>query len=365
MKPSKYIETYDDKIHDYYDLMNIIQGKGDYEDIRNDYIFRGLSNIKHDLVPSSLRKNTKINEYIGNDFKFQRIMSVDEAIEKGIIKEKEAFDNAKWIAPTFDKNGNIIKGKGYSIINSDDELQFKRELYVLLKFLDFSDRNGLKVTADYKVREHIHNYFHFKSEFWPRMEFIEIISLAQHYGVPTKVLDWTYDYKVALYFALKDILDSTKENADGVLWAFNYKLFENNPLDKDMYFNKLHFYRPEYDNNPNLRAQRGLFSFLIDDVHNQNNLSLEKIVKNELESEKEYKGLKWADYKQPRILPPRIEIDKPIFYKFIIPKNIKAKMLKELYSEGYSEEFLFPGYDGVKLAMKNSAILENKLKEEH
>ena len=29
MKPSKYIETYDDKIHDYYDLMNIIQGKGD------------------------------------------------------------------------------------------------------------------------------------------------------------------------------------------------------------------------------------------------------------------------------------------------------------------------------------------------
>ena len=40
-------------------------------------------------------------------------------------------------------------------------------------------------------------------------------------------------------------------------------------------------------------------------------------------------------------------------------------MLKELYSEGYSEEFLFPGYDGVKLAMKNSVILENKLKEEH
>ena len=33
MKPSKYIETYDDKIHDYYDLMNIIQGKEEYEDI--------------------------------------------------------------------------------------------------------------------------------------------------------------------------------------------------------------------------------------------------------------------------------------------------------------------------------------------
>ena len=53
------------------------------------------------------------------------------------------------------------------------------------------------------------------------MEFIEVISLAQHYGVPTKVLDWTYDYKVALYFALKDILKDKNNYSDGVLWAFN------------------------------------------------------------------------------------------------------------------------------------------------
>ena len=357
----KYIETYPSKITDYYMLMDIICGKNGYEDIRKDYIFRGMSNISHCLIPSSLREYSKINEYIGRDFRFRKVMSEDDAFKEGIIKQKGML-NVKWIAPTIDKNGDIVKGEGYSIIQSDDELQFKRELYVLLKFLDFSDRNGLKVTADYKVRENIHNYFHFTSKFWPRMEFIEIISLAQHYGVPTKVLDWTYDYKVALYFALRDVLKDKNNYSDGVLWAFNYKLFENNPLDKKDIFSRLHIYRPEYDNNPNLRAQKGLFSFIIDDVNNQDKQSLEDIIIKDLESEEDYNEEEWADFKQPRILPPKIEINEPIFYKFIISKDKKAEMLRELYSDGYSEEFLFPGFDGVKLAMKNSVILENKLK---
>ena len=363
MNSSKeYIETYPNKITDYYNLMDIICGKNEYEDIRRQYIFRGMSNVTYRLIPSSLREHSKINEYIGSDFRFRKVMSEDDAFKEGIIKEKGMFNNAKWIAPTIDKNGDIVKGEGYSIIQSDDELQFKRELYVLLKFLDFSDRNGLKVTADYKVRENIHNYFHFTSKFWPRMEFIEIISLAQHYGVPTKVLDWTYDYKVALYFALKDILVDKNNYSDGVLWAFNYKLFENNPLDKKDFFNRLHFYRPEYDNNPNLRAQKGLFSFIIDDINNQDKQSLEDIVIEDLEFKEDYNNPEWADFKEPRILPPKIEINEPIFYKFVISKDKKAEMLRDLYSHGYSEEFLFPGFDGVNLAMKNNVILENKLK---
>ena len=356
----EYIKVY--KVNDFYELMNIIQGKEKNEDIRNDYIFRGVDNKDFDLIPSSLRKNSRINNYINKNFKFHKIYSLDDAVKEGIIKEKDSFDG-KWIIPTVDKNGKVIDGKGYSIIRSDGELQFKRELYVLLKFLDYSDRNGLKISADYKVRENIHNYFNFETKYWPRMEFMGIISLAQHYGLPTKVLDWTYDYKVGLYFALRDIIDLEKEDSDGVLWAFNYKLFENNPFENDMFFNRLHFYRPEYDNNPNLRAQRGLFSFVIDNVHNQNKQSLEDIIIiNELESKKEYNSEEWADFKDPRILPPQIKIDKPIFYKFIIQKDKKPEMLKELYSEGYSEEFLFPGFEGVKKAMRNSVLLEEKLK---
>lgn len=38
----------------------------------------------------------------------------------------------------------------------------------------------------------------------------QVIELAQHYGIPTRFLDWSYDIKVALYFAL----EWHKENDD-------------------------------------------------------------------------------------------------------------------------------------------------------
>ena len=47
-----------------------------------------------------------------------------------------------------------------------------------------------------------------------------------------------------------------------------------------------------------------------------------------------------------------------VFYKFIIPGEYKSKILRKLYLDGYSEEYLFPGYKGVADAMKNSIVLE-------
>lgn len=47
-----------------------------------------------------------------------------------------------------------------------------------------------------------------------------------------------------------------------------------------------------------------------------------------------------------------------IFYKFIIPRDIKADILEQLYLEGYSEEQLFPGYKGVTDYIKNKAKLD-------
>ena len=97
----------------------------------------------------------------------------------------------------------------------------------MLKFLDYADKIGLKIPANTSVRRWIHNHLAYENkinELWPKPEFYEIISLAQHHGLPTRALDWSYDFKVALYFAVKGILDENDE--DCVLWAFNYKLVE-------------------------------------------------------------------------------------------------------------------------------------------
>lgn len=45
------------------------------------------------------------------------------------------------------------------------------------------------------------------------------LSVAQHYGLPTRILDWTYSPFIAMHFATASI---DKYDIDGVIWAVNY-----------------------------------------------------------------------------------------------------------------------------------------------
>ncbi len=144
----------------------------------------------------------------------------------------------------------------------------------------------------------------------------ERATIAQHYGVPTRLLDWSENPLVGLYFALED---ENYDNKDGVIWVFEDKTavvdevasLHDGPR-------KLKYPRPyrAWDNLkfkiPRTIAQRGSLT-------SQPDLS------------------KAFDQQ-------KFDRDTQSLKKFIVPKGTKRQLRSQLGILGITEERLFPDF---------------------
>lgn len=184
---------------------------------------------------------------------------------------------------------------------------------------------------------------------------IEWLALMQHYGTPTRLLDWTYSFYVAVFFAIED-LNYMMESA---VWAINSDWVLNKlrdhaelsdickkdeHLEKRESFNKLNGKTFVLRLNPyvlheRLSVQQGCFL-----IPGNINKSFIQNLRGITKSNKELKEN---------------------IFKFVIPANnhVRKNILRDLYRMNISRASLFPRLDGFASSLKTIAFAKPELQE--
>ena len=218
------------------------------------------------------------------------------------------------------------------------------EAKLVIKFAKIANQQGLYIT--YRKEFMLYDddmaaaYLKVNNKILPE-DLYELFALAQHYGIPTRFLDWTYDMYVACFFALRNAygkrlqsqIDGIDLNDKIVLWAIDMGFLQGKYRTTELYF-----VTPCYANNPNLAAQKGVLSFY-DSIEDSTPLD-KKIEKSQLENKQ------------------------PLLYKFTLPYKEVPLSFASLYDMGYTYSRIFPGYASIATEIKERNILDGITKEE-
>ncbi|ACT59683.1 FRG domain-containing protein [Hirschia baltica] len=284
---------------------------------------------------------------------------VGDAMKHSLVPTALRPENAERLLKLADLHENSI----YCGLNENLK-QVYLEFRIVERFLAIADRAGLAVPElPVFFREAFNEFgnaerndqFQEVVQNWPPQELVPIIALAQHYGLPTRLLDWSYDVLTAAYFAAESALalmrdDPSKDPSKHTLgvWMMNpYDVKEAVLLEEDTNKDLLRVEvssPPKYQ-NPNLMAQAGLFTWV---------------------------SGKWAQQKLV-VSRPLDELANPIikdrsptnrkvgtFILYELPWTEADELLSKLFNLGVSKAKLEPGFGGVARTMEQLAYLEWK-----
>ncbi|PPS50423.1 FRG domain-containing protein [Citrobacter braakii] len=304
--------------------------------------FNNAKDFLNNLLSWNLPHNKLIFRGHSQDEKYKLLPSILRDESRTLIDDASGF-----MDPT-------IRG-------SDLQLSLIQTEYRLLSdFFKLADRNGLSLPISDLMRRGLDDSFSGMGSSiellptWMPYELRELAGLAQHYGIPTRLLDWTYDPLISAFFAAKGA--GGKEGNLSV-WCFNSLVLQM-PMDIS---NRLpiSLVTPPYYGNPNLNAQKGVFTVF--DLPGTPFLPLDKYP--------------YGYGIDRRSLDEIIDsVGTPIpdcFYKFTLPCNQSDEVVKLLEGHGYGESRIFPGYGGVASEVMYQHDIERKnrkfarLKEEY
>lgn len=192
---------------------------------------------------------------------------------------------------------------------------------------------------------------------------LEWISLIQHHGGPTRLLDFTYSYYVATYFSIESALQ------DSALFCLNKNLVYSNGLetekwrgcDKGSNFGTIQYCNSAlneqtlsplvmliepFNMHERLSRQQGLFALPFEGRQAfEYNLSL-TVSKFQKDLPVSYKLDNFEDFLE-------VLKDDCVLLKIVIPKKHHSEIRRDLLSMNITTETLFPGIDGFAKSLIN------------
>jgi hypothetical protein len=170
---------------------------------------------------------------------------------------------------------------------------------------------------------------------WPPSELLQLFALGQHYGLPTRLLDWTETGKIAAYFAAEAAQRARERGSPHehmAVWAFRYMQYDEPDFWEGSDW-RPRVVRVPRSRNPNLHAQGGVFTVVVNSKQAPDDEAmippLDRLVCE----------LAAHMTQRPRHVP--------LLYQLRLPSTHAGKLLRMLRYEHISSTYLFPGYDGV------------------
>jgi len=291
-------ELHERSVRDFVNLLSPVNGILAGEPDPRDFIYRGYGSEKYELVPSAFRGR------------------------------RPPFPDRRRVGDRTNEN------------------QIRAEIEQLRGFCRLADSRGLRLPEDsqrlWQILEEYRN-----DDFldgvakgdaaWPPDELLSVLALAQHYGVPTRLLDWTRSSYVAAYFAAISAIEN-RHKGQLVVWAIDRSPFESESQWAWLKDRIKIVTAPAVD-IPNLFAQQGLFLLF-----------------------RERGFTKSAHFNAPsyeNILVRQLDVDpydRPILFKFTLPTGQAPELLRILSTLGIDGSSIFPGYAGVARALKEQLL---------
>lgn len=173
--------------------------------------------------------------------------------------------------------------------------------------------------------------------------------LMQHYGVPTRLLDWSREALVALLFALGEPVNEEERNHDKAVWVLD-------PVRLNKAFRFYKFLKPGYIPNVTEPAFNALFgpnakNDIVKPAAAIGPLNNPRIIKQA--------GTFTVFPRSAKIVPlDELPDSHKYLYKIVIKKEARERMNSQLLHYGLTEHDLFPGIQNVAADITQELIAE-------